>query len=126
MRTGTPPTDFCSVTRAELFGPARPSASAFFLCSIAGSVGSPGDCSVGALAPRSTLVPPRMSAREPISRLIILGRQREEFSLDLTVGALKVEKRSALRERAVFTGSTFRATWTQGAPSQIGRASCRE
>src|SRR5436305_15188247 len=85
MRTGTPPTDFCSVTRAELFGPARPSASVFFLCSIAGSVGSPGDCSVGALAPRSTLVPPRMSAREPINRFIILARQWEEFSLDLTV-----------------------------------------
>jgi hypothetical protein len=36
---------------------------------------------------------------------------------------LKVGKPSALRERAVFTGSTFRATWTQGAPS-LSRIAC--
>ena len=41
---------------------------------------------MGALAPANTLVPPRVIAREPISRLIILARQWEEFSLDLIAG----------------------------------------
>src|SRR5947207_4111150 len=98
MTTGTPPTYFCSVTRAELFGPAPLSASAFSLCTIAGGVSAPGDCSMGGLAPANTLVPPRVIATEPISRLFISARQWEEFSLDLIVGFLKVVKRSALRK----------------------------
>src|SRR4029077_11166086 len=79
MRTGTPPTDFCSVTRAELFGPAPLAASAFSLCTTAGGFGTPGDCSMGGLAPANTLVPPRVIAREAVSRLFISARQWEEF-----------------------------------------------
>src|SRR4249919_2159807 len=90
MRTGTPPTDFCSVTRPELFGPAPLSASAFSLCITAGGVGTPADCSMGALAPANTLVPPRVIAREAVSRLFISARQWEDFSLDFIVGFRKL------------------------------------
>src|SRR6476646_9490213 len=86
MRTGTPPIDFCSVTRAELFGSAPLPASAFSLSTIAGGVGPPGECSMGGLAPANTPVPARVIAKKLISRLIISARQWKEFSLDLVVG----------------------------------------
>ena len=56
---------------------------------------------MGGLAPANTLVPPRVIAREPISRLIISGRQREEVTLDLIVDFESWETVSMQKARSV-------------------------
>ena len=72
------------MTRAELFKPAL-AGSALSSRIITGRGARFEASSEGALVPASTLVLPKMIAREPVSRLIISAREWEDFSLDFNV-----------------------------------------